>query len=101
MSFILSIGSGLLKVKRGGGTGASTQRMGRFERVDQGTLFLRAGRNLDRVATNRDLQQWVADREFRSDLYYRLNVFPIRLPAEKKVPNVVEYSYENQADNCF
>ena len=33
------------------------------------------------AATSRNLQQMVADREFRGDLYYRLNVFPIRLPA--------------------
>jgi formate hydrogenlyase transcriptional activator len=33
------------------------------------------------VATSRDLHQMVADRQFRSDLYYRLNVFPVRLPA--------------------
>jgi len=33
------------------------------------------------AATSRNLPQMVADREFRSDLYYRLNVFPIRLPA--------------------
>ena len=32
-------------------------------------------------ATSRNLTQMVGDREFRGDLYYRLNVFPIRLPA--------------------
>src|SRR5580658_4150656 len=32
------------------------------------------------AATNRDLQEMIAAREFRSDLYYRLNVFPIRMP---------------------
>jgi formate hydrogenlyase transcriptional activator len=32
------------------------------------------------AATNRDLAQMVADKQFRSDLYYRLNIFPISLP---------------------
>ena len=33
------------------------------------------------AATNRDLSKSVANKEFRSDLFYRLNVFPIRMPA--------------------
>src|ERR1043165_9123647 len=33
------------------------------------------------VATNRDLRQEVSERRFRQDLYYRVNVFPIRSPA--------------------
>jgi formate hydrogenlyase transcriptional activator len=32
------------------------------------------------AATSRDLLQMAAERKFRTDLYYRLNVFPIRLP---------------------
>jgi transcriptional regulator with GAF, ATPase, and Fis domain len=31
--------------------------------------------------TNRDLQQDIADQEFREDLFYRLNVLPIDLPS--------------------
>jgi len=33
------------------------------------------------AATNQDLRQMINDRRFRADLYYRLNVFPIALPA--------------------
>jgi transcriptional regulator with GAF, ATPase, and Fis domain len=32
------------------------------------------------VATNQDLSALIADKQFRPDLYYRLNVFPIALP---------------------
>src|SRR3981189_2662858 len=47
------------------------------------------------AATNRNLEKMVADREFRSDLFYRVNVFPIRMPSlrERKedIPLLVSY----------
>ncbi|MFJ5295228.1 sigma-54-dependent transcriptional regulator [Pseudomonas sp. NPDC088368] len=98
--------------KKGAFTGAVSDRIGRFQQADKGTLFLdevgdmplalqakilRAlqerviepvgdprERKVDvRViaATNKDLLDAVARKEFREDLYYRLNVFPIPLPA--------------------
>ena len=97
--------------EKGAFTGAISQKIGRLELADQGTLFLdevgdvpleiqpkllRAlqEREFERLgstrtkrvdvrlvaATNRNLEKMIADREFRSDLYYRLNVFPIRIP---------------------
>lgn len=103
--------------ERGAFTGAISQKTGRLELADQGTLFLdevgdipidiqpkllRAlqEREFERLgstrtkrvdvrlvaATNRDLEKMVADREFRSDLYYRLNVFPIRIPPLRERP---------------
>lgn len=112
--------------EKGAFTGAITQKIGRLELADRGTLFLdevgdlplevqpkllralqeqefeRLGSTHTRkvnvrlvAATNRDLESMIAAREFRSDLYYRLNVFPIRIPPlrERKhdIPVLVSY----------
>jgi formate hydrogenlyase transcriptional activator len=98
--------------EKGAFTGAITQKIGRFEMADKGTLFLDevgdippalqpkllrvlqeqeferlgSGRTHEVdvrliAATNRELAKMVARGQFRSDLYYRLNVFPILLPS--------------------
>jgi two-component system response regulator AtoC len=64
-----------------------------FERVG-GSKEIRADVRVI-AATNRDLQDEVAHRRFREDLYYRLNVFPIQLPPLKDradaIPLLAEY----------
>jgi len=112
--------------EKGAFTGAMSQKIGRMELADQGTMFLdevgdipteiqpkllralqerefeRLGSTHTRkvnvrliAATNRDLEKMVADREFRSDLFYRLNVFPIRIPPLRErredIPLLVSY----------
>ena len=104
--------------ERGAFTGAITQKIGRLELANQGTLFLdevgdiplelqpkllrvlqdgefeRLGSTRTKkvdirlvAATNRDLDRMIEDRQFRSDLYYRLNVFPIRVPPLRERPD--------------
>jgi formate hydrogenlyase transcriptional activator len=119
--------------EKGAFTGAITQKLGRLELADQGTLFLdevgdipieiqpkllralqerefeRLGSTHTRkvnvrlvAATNRDLEKMVANKEFRSDLYYRLNVFPIRIPPLRErredVPLLVSYFVQKCAN---
>jgi formate hydrogenlyase transcriptional activator len=47
------------------------------------------------AATNRDLEKLMAEGKFRSDLYYRLNIFPIQLPALRErredIPTLASY----------
>jgi formate hydrogenlyase transcriptional activator len=117
-----AIPSGLLESElfgheRGAFTGAISQKIGRLELADEGTLFLdevgdipieiqpkllRAlqEREFERLgstrtkkvsvrlvaATNRNLEQMIDDGDFRRDLFYRLNVFPIRIPPLRERP---------------
>jgi formate hydrogenlyase transcriptional activator len=64
-----------------------------FERLG-GTRTIKVDLRLI-AATNRDLARSVAEREFRSDLFYRLNVFPIRLPSLRErrvdIPQLIRY----------
>jgi formate hydrogenlyase transcriptional activator len=55
-----------------------------FERLGS-TRTLRTDARLI-AATNRDLETLVSEQKFRSDLYYRLNVFPVRVPALRERP---------------
>ena len=73
-----------------------------FERVG-GNRSIKADVRLV-VATNRDLHAAMADATFRSDLFYRLNVFPIEIPPlrERKedVPLLVEYFTDRYASKA-
>ncbi|HNY12942.1 MAG TPA: sigma-54 dependent transcriptional regulator [Candidatus Wallbacteria bacterium] len=97
--------------KKGSFTGAISDKIGKFELADTGTIFLdeigdmnlnlqskllrvlqerqfeKVGGNRSQTvdvriiaATNQNLQKMISEGQFREDLYYRLNVFPIKVP---------------------
>src|SRR6202030_3468376 len=115
--------------EKGAFTGAVSQKIGRLELADKGTLFLDevgeiplemqpkllrvlqdqeferlGGTRTIRVdvrliaATNRDLARAVEEREFRGDLFYRLHVFPLHLPALRErredIPPLIRHFVE-------
>jgi two-component system nitrogen regulation response regulator GlnG len=116
--------------ERGAFTGATLQRVGKFEQCHRGTLFLdeigdmtpatqtkilrvlqsgtfeRVGGNQPITAdvriiaaTNKLLEQAVAARQFREDLFYRLNVVRIHIPPLRErredIPLLVNYFLKN------
>ena len=105
------IDSELFGHEKGAFTGALSQKRGRFERADKGTIFLDEigelplgaqvrllkvlqNKEIERVggvktipldirvvtATNRNLEEMITLNQFREDLWFRLNVFPIWIP---------------------
>ena len=103
--------------ERGAFTGAVSQKVGRLEVADRGSLFLDEigdiplelqpkllrvlqEREFERLgstrtkkvdvrivaATHRDLEEMIQEKQFRTDLYYRLNVFPISIPPLRERP---------------
>jgi len=126
------IESELFGHERGSFTGATGQRLGKFELCDGGTIFLdeigdmatatqtkilrvlQAG-EIQRVggtetikvdvrvigATNKDLEAMVKAKTFREDLYYRLNVVRIKMPALREraedIPPIIDFCLQNLA----
>src|SRR6202008_3420154 len=126
------IASELFGHEKGAFTGATQQRLGRFELANRGTIFLdEVGelppetqiallrvleeREFERVggtrricsdarvivATNRDLQAAIRAGSFRSDLFYRLHVFPVEVPPLRErredISLLVEYFIDRYA----
>ena len=118
---------------KGSFTGADTQRIGRFEMADKGTIFLdeigelpaglqakllqvlqerrfeRVGGNRPIVvdfrliaATNRDPEESIQKGKLRKDLYYRLNVIRVHVPAlrerKKDIPLLIDKINRIEAD---
>lgn len=111
---------------KGSFTGAISNRKGRFEVSDNGTIFLDEigdmpsllqvkllrvlqNKTIEPIgsttpidintrviaATHRDLDKMVVENQFREDLFYRLNVIPIKIPALKErredIPLLISY----------
>jgi nitrogen regulation protein NR(I) len=124
------IESELFGHEKGSFTGATGQRLGKFELCDGGTIFLDeigdmalatqtkilrvlqqgeiqrvGGTDTIKVdvrilaATNKDLEEMVKAKTFREDLYYRLNVVRIRMPALRErvddVQQIVDFCLQN------
>src|SRR5208337_2452121 len=118
--------------EKGAFTGAISQKLGRLELADQGTLLLDEigeiplelqpkllrvlqDQEFERLggtktihvdvrliaATNRDLGRAVEEKEFRQDLFYRLHVFPLHLPAlrdrREDIPTLIRHFVEKCA----
>ena len=123
------IDSELFGHEKGAFTGAISQKRGRFERAENGTIFLDEvgellpavqvrllrvlqNKEIERVggtssiklniriiaATNRNLEEMIANKTFREDLWFRLNVFPIHVPPLRErrvdIPAFVQYFIE-------
>ncbi len=118
--------------EKGAFTGAISQKRGRFERANNGTIFLdEVGelpaqaqvrllrvlqtKEIERVggttpipvdirvisATNRNLKEMVASGQFREDLWFRLNVFPIMIPPlrhrREDIPALVHHFIDSKS----
>jgi len=74
---------------------------GEFERVGSSTTRRADVRVL--ATTNRPLEEWVAQKRFRGDLYYRLNVLPVSVPPLRDraddLPELVRYFIEQSASH--
>ena len=119
--------------KKGAFTDASSDRIGRFEMANKGTIFLDEIGDLDpscqvkllrvlqdqtfevlgdsrprktdiRVvsATNADLRKMVSERTFREDLFYRINLITVKLPALRErredIPLLARHFADRQAE---
>ena len=118
--------------EKGAFTGALSQKKGRFERADKGTIFLDEigelppaaqvrllrviqNQEIERVggteaikidiriiaATNRNLEEMVEKGDFREDLWFRLNVFPISIPPlrdrKMDIPSLAQHFISEKA----